>query len=108
MPFPASVLRDVVEQIRVAQMSPPPPWTIQVEPDRFWPPGPESGQFHVLGQMPSGANSPGVTSTVSKVTTEPVPWLCEVIAKSASSDPGMLRVCGEPGIALQVLPSGEA
>ena len=93
-------------------MSPPPPVTDQVPLDRFWPPGPGvtvpmSAQFQLDGQMPGGANSVAVTSTELSVTAEPVPWLCEVMAKPASSDPFMDSTCVDPGTAVQVLPSGD-
>ena len=93
-------------------MSLPPPVTVHVLPDRLCPPGPGvtwpmSAQFHPVGHSPGGSNSPGVRVTVSSVTVEPAFTLCDVIAKPASSDPGMLSTCVEPGIAVHVFPSGD-
>jgi len=60
-----------------------------------------------LGQAPGGGTSPALTATESRVTADPAPWLCEVIANPASSGPVMVSAWVEPGIAVQVLPSGE-
>src|ERR1035437_9225687 len=96
----------------VPQMSPPPPWIVQVPADRDWLPGagatwPISAQFQALGPAPVGATSPALTATESSGTADPVPWLWEVVAIPASSGPGMVSAWVEPGIAVQVLPSGE-
>src|ERR1700716_2174574 len=93
-------------------MSLPPPWMVQVPPDRDWPPGPGttvpmSAQFQAAGQAPGGASSVAATATESSVTADAVPWTCEVIANPASSGPVMLMTWVEPGIAVHVLPSGE-
>ena len=93
-------------------MSGPPPWTVHTLPETLWPPAgataPMSPQLHPLGQASSGpGNSPGLTATVSSVTAPPVPCAWEVMARPASRGCGRLRASDDPGIRVQLVPSGD-
>src|SRR5215472_12901474 len=73
----------------VPQMSPPPPWTVQVPgPSSVWAPAgtapPTSVQVQPFGQSAGGGGAPAATATLSNVTALVVPELCEVTARPAS------------------------
>ncbi len=93
-------------------MSGPPAWTVHEVPLAVWPPtgvtAPMSAQLQPVGQTRvGGGNSPAVTATVSRVTAEPVPWACEVMARPANSGWGRFSSRVEPGTRVQVTPSGD-
>src|ERR1700730_10929455 len=93
-------------------MSLPPPWMVQVPPERVCPPAlgatvPISAQLHALGQTPGGTGSPAATAAPSRGAGAGGACLCEVMAKPAWSAPVMPSTVVEPGIAVQVVPSGE-
>src|SRR5579871_5701239 len=101
-------------------MSLPPPCRVQVpvEVSSDWVPAsaglPMSPQLHEVGHAGGGGGGGGgggdvaaATWTPAKVAVPSVPLACEVTASPASSvDPGA-KVEAEPGITVQVTPSGE-
>src|SRR5947209_14087226 len=93
-------------------MSPPPPWIVHVPDDSVWPPAgvaaPMSAHDHPVGHPGGGGGgAPPVMETVSKVTAEPVPWLCDVIASPASNGWPRFGVWVDPAIAVQLVPSAD-
>src|SRR5580704_19445838 len=93
----------------VPKMSPPPPLTLHVPLDSVWLPGPGdtwpmSVHVHVFGHAPGGGSSVALSPTVSSVTADEMPWLCEVTAMPASSGPVIGSTWVDPGTAVQLVP----
>src|ERR1700688_2257192 len=94
------------------QMSPPPPTSVQVPLDtESCPAGsgpPMAVHDHGPGQTPGGSGGSTLDApTVSRVTVDPMAWLCEVIPNPARTAPGMTMAWAEPGTAVQLTPSGD-
>ena len=66
-----------------------------------------SAQFHPVGHTFGGGGAPAEIENVSNVTAEPAPWLCDVIARPASSGWPNVNSCVEPPIGVQFVPSGD-
>ena len=113
LPVPASDCEMRWNASVLPQMSPPPPWTVQVFPLVDWLPAgvglPMSEQVHAVGHGGGGGGggSVGLAETASMVTVLRQQLLCAVTAIPASSVVPMLIVVLEPGISDQVVPSAE-
>src|SRR5437660_2594554 len=111
-PSPASGCETRWNWSLVPQMSPPPPWTVQVPlASSVWAPAgvapPTSVQLQPLGQSAGGVGAPVATATVSNVTALRAPALCDVTARPASIAVAAVIVTLDPATGVHVAPSAE-
>src|SRR5438128_1081715 len=94
VPSAASACQTKWNSSAVLQMSPPPPWMVQVPLLSTWLPTgvglPMSAQVQPLGQAGGGGGALPLTFSVSKVAELSAAVLCELTARPASTVPLVL------------------